>query len=524
MSPAKKPTKPVVIYTRTSEQGRRSDEELLTHKIQREQVEHYLAAKNLTACPEVFEDTDKSGGSLSRPAFDRAIAGVLDKKYGGIAVAYLDRFARNRDADTLISKIEDAGGVFIALDFDFDTSTAMGRAMLAVVLAFATLTREQAVEKAVVLGAKKLREGTSMGGAAPLGYSFDVTGHDENGKPLLGWLVQNDDAPLVREAFELFASGATIGAVARFLNEKGARTRRTKANPDGNPWTIKSARDFLRREVYTGTRTYGEQRFENTHVAIIGPVLWRKVERSFAPVVKKHRVKGLGFALGEGLVRCGKCGKGLSRSKANGTTDTLRCTATPSVGHPSITLSLAHEHVVEAALAHWGGENYQRAEGGNAAEVEAAEARVAAAEDAKREAEEYIGAELPASSPLALAVVEALEARDALDPQDTYMRTFVLSADDPQTRDIFEALDPPTQRSTLRAMGVERVVLLEGVKGSAADRLRIEFTDGTTWNAAAYQAERDARAEAEWARFAEENPEAAAETEAAREAIFAATA
>src|SRR5439155_15341458 len=117
MSPNAKPNLPIVAYTRVSEQGRRSDEELLSHEIQRAKVEHYLASADLTVAPEPFEDTDRSGGKMSRPAFDRAIAGVLAGRYGGIAVSRLSRFARTtREALELIETIEQAGAAFICLD------------------------------------------------------------------------------------------------------------------------------------------------------------------------------------------------------------------------------------------------------------------------------------------------------------------------------------------------------------------------------------------------------------------------
>src|SRR5438132_466145 len=94
MSPKQKPTKPFAVYTRVSEQGRRSDEELHSHDLQRTKIENYLAAHDSTPAAERFEDTDVSGRKMSRPAFDRAIAGIRSDAYGGIAVARLSRFGR----------------------------------------------------------------------------------------------------------------------------------------------------------------------------------------------------------------------------------------------------------------------------------------------------------------------------------------------------------------------------------------------------------------------------------------------
>jgi len=535
VSPSRKPVKQIAIYTRVSEQGRRSDEELLSHDLQRSKVEHYLAAKELVASAEVFEDNDKSGGKMSRPAFDRAVAGVLEGTLGGIAVARLSRFGRNtRGVLDLIERIEAAGGTVICLDPPVDTSSAAQRFLLTVFAALNALEREQGVEQAALVAEKKLAENKALGGTAPIGYDFEVVGRDSNGKDVVGWLIPNEEAPVVRATLEAFADGASVGKVADMLNAAGVYTRPTKRNPDGSPWRTVTARKFLRRaEVYTGVRVYGEQRIEGAHEAIVEPGVWRRISKRFAPVEvggKRTRVRGDGYALGQGLVRCGLCSSSLMRSTANGTRAMLRCDERGS-GHPSITLSLATDHVADAAFRHFGAFNYTRSEGGNSEEREAAQALLDRALAELHEAEEYVGTRLPADSKQRIAVEAAQAARDALDLEDVaVLRTFAFDpewggAEDNAER--FAVISPPDQRRLLRAMGVEKVVLLAGVKGSPAERLRIEFSDGTVWNQAGHEAEQEApriaQAEAEWALFAKEHPRKAAKAKKQAEEFIAAT-
>src|SRR5438552_14445858 len=89
------PSKPIAVYSRVSEQGRRSDEELLSHDIQRDRVGAYLKGKGLTASPTKFEDNNRSGRKMSRPSFDKIMAGIRAGKLSGIAVYKLSRFGRN---------------------------------------------------------------------------------------------------------------------------------------------------------------------------------------------------------------------------------------------------------------------------------------------------------------------------------------------------------------------------------------------------------------------------------------------
>jgi DNA invertase Pin-like site-specific DNA recombinase len=478
MSPKTRPKLAVVAYTRVSEQGRRSNEELLSHDLQRARIEHYLAAAELVVVPEMFEDTDKSGGKLSRPAFDRALAGVFEGRYGGIAVSRLSRFARTtREALDLIEKIERAGAAFICLDPKIDTSTASGRAILTVFLAFVTLEREQAIEQAALVAEKKLtalakgEDGCGLGGRPATGYDFEVAGTDTNGKDIRGKLVPNEDSPQVLEAFERFAAGSTPGQVADYLNGAGVLTSR------GNRWKIESVRSLLRNEIYTGVRSYGEVRIEGAHEPIVPAPLFRRVQRRLQPKAgPKTRTRGAGHVLGEGLVRCGRCGGGLTKGLANGKYPTLRCLGRGS-GHAAISYGKAEDWIVGVAFAHavpWAVER----SGGNAADVEAADAALARAREELAEVEALRGTVSPAAYAVALsdaqAAVEAAEdARDALTVEPEHERLLTALG----SRQRFEELPVPEQRRILRQI-VSKVVLAPG-RGSAAERIEVTFADGT---------------------------------------------
>src|SRR2546428_5562512 len=204
MSPKQKPTQPIAVYTRVSEQGRRSDEELHSHNLQRAKIESYLGAHDMVAVTEKFEDTDTSGRRMSRPAFDRAVAGIRSGTYGGIAVARLSRFGRKTSGILeLIYELEELGAAVIVLDPPIDTSTAAGRAMLTVFSAFVTMEAEQAQEQAALVAEKKIAEGKGMGGWAALGYEYESLGKDSNGRNLRGWLLPSADAENVLAGVEV---------------------------------------------------------------------------------------------------------------------------------------------------------------------------------------------------------------------------------------------------------------------------------------------------------------------------------
>jgi site-specific DNA recombinase len=485
MSPKEKRAKPVAVYTRVSSQGDRSDEALLSHDIQREKIAAYLDAKDIPASDEVFTDNDRSGGKMSRPAFDRAVQGVREGRLGGIAVYHLSRFGRTTvGVLELVHEFEERGAAVICLTPHIDTASPEGRAMLTVFLAFYTLEREQAVVKSRDLAEFKLAEGTSLGGWAPVGYSFEVVGQDSNGKDRLGWLRPNEDEPVVREAFERFAAGASPGRVADFLNEAGVRTSR------GNPWRATNVREFLTREVYVGVRTYGEKRIEGAHEAIVPPALWRRVQKRLAPK-EGHvvvRTRGDGHVLGEGLVRCEVCGSGMVKGN-NSKRDTLRCLGRGG-GHPVIVYSKALEWIMLEAARYIGP---RKKDDGNEAALAEAEARLADAREALAEYAAQGGiepGEVPAKSPLRLAVVEAEDALAALDrPDETFSLANILTPLGVKLH--IESLSIPEQRRVLRSV-ISKVVLHKpedghssreplwaSQRGEVRDRLTVYFVDGS---------------------------------------------
>src|SRR5262245_41334817 len=86
---------PLDIYSRVSDQGDRADERFHSHDIQRTTGEEDLKRLKREFTRTRYEDTDASGGSMSRPQFDRIIERIKNKESGGMWCATLDRFARN---------------------------------------------------------------------------------------------------------------------------------------------------------------------------------------------------------------------------------------------------------------------------------------------------------------------------------------------------------------------------------------------------------------------------------------------
>jgi DNA invertase Pin-like site-specific DNA recombinase len=131
-------------YVRVSTEQQRVDG---SHDRQREQLRSWAEREGHDL--ELFEDIAISGQSDARPEYDAMMQQLDDLDI--IAVRELSRFGRSlqrvlRDID----RIDSAGVTFISITEEFDTSSAMGTAMLQMIGVFnefwANLARERSLE------------------------------------------------------------------------------------------------------------------------------------------------------------------------------------------------------------------------------------------------------------------------------------------------------------------------------------------------------------------------------------------
>jgi len=89
--------------------------------------------------------TDKmSGANSKRPGYLLLVEQLRAFRYDGVVVFRLDRLGRNsRELALLIDELEGKGIKVLSVNEQFDTSTAIGRAMREIICVFAQLEREQ---------------------------------------------------------------------------------------------------------------------------------------------------------------------------------------------------------------------------------------------------------------------------------------------------------------------------------------------------------------------------------------------
>ena len=125
----------VVVYTRVS-----TDKQELAQQVAA--CKRLCEYKQLEIVAEYSEIA--SGAKAKRPQYLTMLSELRRGLYDGVVVFRLDRLGRNaRELALLIDELENRGIKVMSVSENFDTSTAIGRAMREIIIVFAQLEREQ---------------------------------------------------------------------------------------------------------------------------------------------------------------------------------------------------------------------------------------------------------------------------------------------------------------------------------------------------------------------------------------------
>lgn len=313
MSPSRKPSAPISIYVRVSRVNDRAGESFLSPKDQEERCRAMLTMRGLTA-GEVFTDLDQSGGSESRPSFDRMMESIRSGESGGVVVAKLNRFSR-RVKHTLaaVEEIESIGAAFLSCDPTIDTSTKDGRFMLTVFSALNEMELDALTEGWDSVVADQIERGIHPGSTVPFGYARTYREGDKLDK----LVPDKAEAGLVQEAFAMRARGDGWIPIGAFLRSHSSRN-----------WGASVVSRMIENEVYLGVAFSGKHRNPNAHEPIISRDLYNAANAKRGAKSKRGASE---MRLLTGLLKCEGCGLGLtSTSSKGGQYRAFRCSPTKS--------------------------------------------------------------------------------------------------------------------------------------------------------------------------------------------------
>lgn len=277
----------------------------------------------------VFTDPGYSAKNTDRPDYQAMMDRIRTGEFSHLLVWKIDRISRNIiDFATMSEELKRLGVAFVSKNEQFDTSTAMGEAMLQIIMVFAQFERKQTSERVTAVMLSRAGNGQWNGGRVPYGYRWD--------KETSTFSLDEAEAGYVKRMAQLYEEHQSLLFVAKWLNDAGIATK------SGAAWTPSSVRVILTNPWYIGRYVYnvhsdgrGQKKRDESE--------WIFVDNHHEPILDEDEFYRIKFLLARnhrnspspgksytrkhihvfsGIMRCGLCGSNMSssadRRRANG--------------------------------------------------------------------------------------------------------------------------------------------------------------------------------------------------------------
>lgn len=304
----------------------------------------------------IYSDRGKTGTKIkNRMGFNKMVRDAMEGKIDTILCKSISRFARNvTDTLNTIRALGSAGVNVVFEKEHLDTSNMQSEFILTMLSAVAQEESRSTSSNITWANTKRFEKGEAIFGRI-LGYKKEKD---------IPWIVVEEEAAIVQEAFQLFLEGHSTRRIAKTFIEKGYK----KAN-GRTEWSTSSIRDMLQNERYTGdvlcqktytkdhlsheiAKNHGERSqflITNNHEPIIDRMTFEAVQVKIAE--NKTNVKRgprKSYPLSGRLV-CGECGSNLHRYVCRGIV-TWRC-GHQTISHELCTMKgVKEEDIMKAIL------------------------------------------------------------------------------------------------------------------------------------------------------------------------------
>jgi site-specific DNA recombinase len=284
-----------VIYARVS-----TKEQSDSLPVQEKKARDFAHTQGLSVL-HVFTDAGASARTADRPQLQAMLAFCRKNKnkFKHVIVADLSRLARNvADQGTLIAELAELGLRLRSVDESSLQDDATGKLGKNIIGAFSQFFSDSLSERTKFRMAAAVKQGRFVW-KAPLGY-LNVN------KTLR---VDPERAALIRKGFELVGTGNyTADDTLRSVTALGLRTARG-LKVSRQTWHM-----ILRNPLYKGWVKSGDLQVRGIHPSIVSEQLFSSVQEVLAgrsKAAKTRQVLNPEFPLRQ-IVRCAKCGKGLT--------------------------------------------------------------------------------------------------------------------------------------------------------------------------------------------------------------------
>lgn len=266
----------IYIRVSTDQQAKHGD----SLREQKETLESYVNNREDLELVSTYIDDGISGQKIQRDEFQRLLNDVKSDKIDIILFTKLDRWFRNLQHYLNTQEILEKNNVAwkaITQEF-YDTSTPIGRTIIAQMMSFGELEAQMASERIKAVFESKTKKGEVTSGKVPLGYSI------ENKR-----LVINDEAELVRDIFSHYLTNGSMRKTVMYMEETHGIRR-----------NYQSVKNMLTNRKYIGEHN------GNTKYCppIIEREVFEEVQKRFTNNIKTNTHRTYIFST---LIKCEVC-------------------------------------------------------------------------------------------------------------------------------------------------------------------------------------------------------------------------
>jgi site-specific DNA recombinase len=273
---------------RVSRVGDREGETFVSPTDQRDRIEMACTRDGLDL-RDIHEELNVSGGATleRRTGLRQAVQAIEAGEAEVVVVAYFDRLVRSLAVQReVVERVERAGGAIVAVDVGEVRADTASRWLSSTLLGMvAEYARRVTGERTADAKRRAVARGVPPFPNVPPGYRRR---DDASLEP------DPDQAPAVAEAFALRAGGSTVAEVREHLRQHGIDR------------SFHGVQAMLGSRIFLGELHFGELVNLDSHLAIVKPDVWQRVQRM--RVSRGRRAKSERLLARLGVLRCGTCG------------------------------------------------------------------------------------------------------------------------------------------------------------------------------------------------------------------------
>lgn len=238
-----------------------------------------------------FVDEGLSGSRSDRPEYQKMLALAAEGRFQILYVWTFDRLNRDAEEALRARRMLEAAGVRLVSVTEGTSDSTLIYGVRALI---AQEERERIAQRTRAGKAAAARRGRPNGG--PRRYGFTQTSGVLVPKP--------DEIRIVERIFREYVAGSTQTQIARDLNFDGHRTAQ------GKPWNQSRLSHLLRDAIWVGK--IRNQAGEHAALEpVVPPELWAAAQAKLVSGSSRGGRPTSFFLLGNGMLRCGRCGTGM---------------------------------------------------------------------------------------------------------------------------------------------------------------------------------------------------------------------